>query len=516
MTTHTGCVLGIDAGTTSLRCIAWDAQGQALAQGRGAIPLHAVGPDGFEQDPNDWWRALCAATRAVMDQLPSPPLALCIAQQRETFVACDPDGAPRHPAILWMDERALPQVEAVRQHPLAPRLHALTGKPICVTPSLYKLLWLRDTHPAAFAGDLRVADVSAWLHHALTGRWVTSTACADPMGLSDIRTGRWDPDLLALVGLSESHLPALSPPGARLGELSAWAAAQTGLPQGLPVVAGAGDGQAAALGAGLRGPHEAYLNLGTALVSGVASPRLVCDAAFRTLAGADPRTWLLETDLKGGTFTLNWLVQRWLAPGADDDQKQATLDALERDAAALPPGAQGLALLPYWCGVMNPYWDDDAAGLVLGWRDRHGPAHLYRAALEGLALEQRLHTDGVQAALGAPIQRLVLMGGGSRSDLWCQIIADATHREVQRAASPETTSLGAAILAAPLAGLHPDLDAATAAMTRRGETFSPGEHQPHYDALFEEVYRPLYPALRAPMAALARLTRAQPHPQETP
>jgi sugar (pentulose or hexulose) kinase len=176
MTTHTGCVLGIDAGTTSLRCIAWDAQGQALAQGRGAIPLHAVGPDGFEQDPNDWWRALCAATRAVMDQLPSPPLALCIAQQRETFVACDPDGAPRHPAILWMDERALPQVEAVRQHPLAPRLHALTGKPICVTPSLYKLLWLRDTHPAAFAGDLRVADVSAWLHHALTGRWVTSTA----------------------------------------------------------------------------------------------------------------------------------------------------------------------------------------------------------------------------------------------------------------------------------------------------------------------------------------------------
>jgi xylulokinase len=232
------------------------------------------------------------------------------------------------------------------------------------------------------------------------------------------------------------------------------------------------------------------------------------DGAFRTMIGAQPGTWLLETDLKGGTFTLNWLVERLIQPGATDQDKHRLLATLEAEAGGLPPGAQGLTLLPYWCGVMNPYWDDDASGVILGWRERHGRAHLYRAALEGLALEQRLHTEGVQAATAVPIERLVLMGGGSRSDLWCQVIADVTGRQVQRAGHAEATSLGAAVLAALGAGLYPDTPGALAQMTHRTDVFSPGEHAVFYGELFD-IYRGLYPALSSSMHRLAALLRTQ-------
>lgn len=501
-------VLGVDAGTTSMRCIAWDLQGQALAQGRAEISLHSAEQGGFEQDPADWWRAFCLACQRCTAQLTQHQAqALCIAQQRETFVLCKQNGEALHPAVLWMDERAWRQVDDARRGPLAAELHQLTGKPICITPSLYKIQWLAQRRPDLWQQRPMVVDVHAWLVHRLTGHWRSSTACADPMGLVDMNTGQWSQPVLEMAQICPSQLPDLYSPGEQIGRVTRAAAQASGLPLGLPVVAGAGDGQAAALGASLTGPQEAYLNLGTALVSGLVSPTYRVDPAFRTLFGAQPGTWLLETDLKGGTFTLNWLVERLVQPGASAQEKNRRLAQLEAEARQLPPGAEGLVLLPYWCGVMNPYWEDDASGLVLGWRERHGHAHLYRAILEGLALEQRLHSDGVQAATGVSLKRLVLMGGGSRSDLWCQILADATGRVIQRAGHPETTALGAGLLAATGVGLHRDVLEAVQQMTSRGDIFSPGEHTGFYGELFQ-IYRGLFPVLRGSMRQLAELTRS--------
>jgi xylulokinase len=322
------------------------------------------------------------------------------------------------------------------------------------------------------------------------------------MGLLDLDAQGWHPALLDLVGLTPDHLPALQAPGTILGTISADASRRTGLPPGLPLVAGAGDGQAAALGAALQGPHELYLNLGTAVVSGSISPTPQRSTSFRTLLGAAPKTYLLETDLKGGTFTLHWLARRWLDPHADDAKRRDLLAHLETQSATLPPGSEGLVTLPYWCGVMNPYWDDRASGLTMGWRDRHGPAHLYRSILEGIALEQRLATDALQASLGDKITRLVAVGGGAHSDLWCQILADTTGRELVRAQHAETTALGAASLAAFGVGLT-DTPDALALTAPRGRTFSPGPHADAYDALYRDVYHPLYPRVRDLMAHLA-------------
>lgn len=500
-------ILGIDCSTTACKAIAWDAAGRAVAEGRAPIPLVNPGPDAWEQDAERWWTATAEATREAVAALgqggAARVRAVGLTHQRETFVLTDASGAPLHPALVWMDARCRPEVAEAVQRLGEARLHALSGKPPCTTPSLYKLLFLLGRGaPALRALRPRVLDVHALLSWRMTGRLCTSLASADPLGLVDMEARAWAPELLDLAGLAPADLPELCEPGAVIGGLTAGAAASLGLPPGVPVVAGAGDGQSAALGAGLVGPGAAYLNLGTAIVSGVISPAYRTDRAFRTLYAAMPGAYLLETDLKGGTFTLTWLVERLL--GRPAGEVGEALAALEQEARALPPGADGLLLVPYWNGVMNPYWDDNATGIAVGWHGGHAPAHLYRAILEGIALEQRLHTEAVEAAAG-PIGELLVMGGGSRSDLWCQILADVIGKPVVRAGTSEATSLGAGILAAWAAGLFPDLGAAVQAMTSRGEAFAPGEHRAIYDRLYREVYVGLYPALAGALGRLSEL-----------
>jgi len=322
--------------------------------------------------------------------------------------------------------------------------------------------------------------------HRLTGRFATSVAAADPMGLVDLARGDWSDDVLAALGLGRERLPSLVRTGASLGAVTREAASATGLPEGLPVFAGGGDGQIAALGAGLDGPGRAYLNLGTAVVLGVVSERYVTDLAFRTMAGAAPGTFVCESDLKGGALTLEWFLDRF-APGA-------TATDLDRLAAGRPAGAAGLFFVPYLASVMNPYWDDTATATLVGLHAGHDRADVWRAILEGVALEERLAIEGIERATGGRVSALVALGGGAKSDLWCRIFAGATGRPVVRSRSVEATCLGAGILAAVGAGLHPDVPTAVRAMTATADRFDP-EDAAVYDRLFHR-YRRIYPALR--------------------
>ena len=218
---------------------------------------------------------------------------------------------------------------------------------------------------------------------------------------------------------------------------------------------------------------------------------------------------MLETDLKGGTFTVSWLVDNWLLPRAPGATPETILGALESEAARLPPGSDGLVLLPYWNGVMNPYWDDDATGAVIGWHGAHGPAHMYRAILEGIALEERLAIDAVERGAAAKIDEMVVMGGGSKSDLFCRIVADVVGRRIVRASSHEATSLGGAILGAAAIGVHADAASAARAMTSAANAFEPGPARAFYEELFRRVYAGLYPAVAPSLRELTRLRQRQ-------
>lgn len=497
-------VLGIDCSTTASKAVAWDAAGTPVAEGRAPLDLLSPHPGWGEQRAEQWWEATCAAVRAVTEQVePSRVAALCVTHQRETFVPVAADGRPLRHAILWLDERSRAQLAELDRRFGHDALHRLTGRPPSMTQSLPKLLWLVEHEPGVMAEAAKIVDVHAYLVHALTGDWVTSLACADPMGIVDLARGAWAGEVIAGIGLRPDQFCPIAPQGSVLGVVSPEAAGETGLRSGTPVVAGAGDGQAAALGAGVTGPGRAYVNLGTAIAGGTVADRYLTDLAYRTCCGAIPGTFVLESVLRGGTATVTWFMEHV----ADPRLGAAAFDAYEAMARELPPGAGGLMLVPYFNNVMNPYWDPAASGIVVGWSTAHRRHHLYRAILEGIAFEHRLAIEGIVASSGAPIAEHVILGGGSRSPLWCRIVADVLGAPVERARSADATNLGAGVLAAWAAGWFPSPQAAAAAMTGTTDRFDPEPTaRAAYGRLYEEVYRHLFPALRPYVDRLTELT----------
>lgn len=498
-------VIGVDCSTTAAKAVVWDAGGLAVAQARADFELVQQRPGWGEQNAEDWWAATSAAVRRVVQTVDGSRIAaLCVTHQRETFACLDRLGKPLRPAMLWMDGRAVEEVERRG----TPEVHRITGKPPNPTPAWYKLLWLARHEPETLQRTGKVVDVQAFLVHRLTGTWATSWASADPLGLVDMTTFDYDDGLLAEVGLDRSQLCALHPPGAVLGSVTDDVAQRLGLPPTLPVVAGVGDGQSAQLGAGITEPGRAYLNLGTGVVSGTYSETYSYGREYRTLAAAVPGAYTLETFIGGGTHNLKWFVEKF--SGVDTRALGLELSpeqVLETAAAQLPPGADGLLVLPYWTGALTPYWDHHARGVLLGLTGAHGKSHVYRALLESIAYEQRLLTSGAEQVLEKPIEEVLALGGGSRSAIWCQILADVMRRDVVVVREPESTCLGAGMLAAAATGLYPSIPDAATAMSGTARRFTPDPRvTEEYDRLYE-VYRDLYPALRELFPRLAGAVR---------
>jgi sugar (pentulose or hexulose) kinase len=511
MTNLSALVLGLDCSTSACKAVVWDGRGNAVAMGQSPLALSIPQPTWHEQPAESWWTSTLQAIRQAVSQIDAKQLrALCIAHQRETFVPLDEHGQPLANGILWMDERARELLPGLEQTFGQEHFHRLTGKRLSVNLTIAKIAWLKEYRPDIFARTSKYLDVHAFLVHRLTGYYRTGWGCADPTGLFDLQNNAWAEILLQQVGIRLDQLPEVYPPGTVLGTVTPSAAQACGLPAGLPVVAGIGDGQASGLGVNITSPGEAYLSLGTSVISGTFSARYVFNPAFRTMTSGIPGTYLLETALLGGGYTLTWFLEKIAAcPGQSAGQLQ---DFYDQAARAIPPGSAGLLVVPYWNGVLGPYWDPTASGIIAGWRGMHQLPHLYRAILEGLAFEQHLGTLGVEKALGQPVQRYIAIGGGAQSDLWCQIIADITNKPVFRAAATEAAALGAGILAATAAGCYPDARQAAQGMARllpRPTEPDPSRHE-FYNRLFEEVYRPLFPALQLYLDRLATLSDTNP------
>jgi len=494
-------VIGIDCSTTACKAIVWDRHGNTIGEGRAPLSLLMPRAAWHEQDAESWWLATGQAIRQAIAGVDVGRLAgLCIAHQRETFALVDEAGRPLRNAIVWMDERARSVLPSLDRLFGGERIHRLTGKPLSGNLSLAKLAWLAENEPHMLRRTFKVVDVHAFLIRRLTGRFRTGWGCADPMGLFDMPGKRWATDLLACIGLGPAHMPEVFPPGDVIGEVTDEAALQCGLPAGLPVVAGLGDGQAAGLGVNITQPGTAYLNLGTAVVSGAYSARYVVDRAFRTMYGGVPGSFSLETVILGGTYTVSWFVRQF---GGHEE-------AWDAACGEVPPGSLGLLLVPYWNSAMNPYWDAAASGIVVGWRGIHGKTHLYRAVLEGIAYEQRLHTSGVEAALGETVHRYIVMGGGARSSRWCQIIADVTGKVVQQSAIGEAAALGAGMLAAAGIHMYSSVPEAAAAMSHNeGQQFKPDDrHHDMYTRVYEDVYVHLFPSLQPYLRRLTEIAES--------
>ena len=490
-------VIGVDSSTSATKAIAWDAQGRSVAQGRCAIGLANPKPGHFEQPPEDWWRSTVEALQQVTRQVdPKRIVGLAISNQRETFSAFDAHGAALRPGMVWLDDRARPQMSRFGESFGAARVHEISGKPLDVIPCLYRLIWMKEHEPEIFARARVFAEVHGYLCFRLTGAWITSTASADPMGLLDMRGFDWSREIFDAAGIPLAKMPRLARPGELVGTISDAAADETGLPRGLKVFAGGGDGQCAGTGVAVLQPGRAYVNLGTAAVAGIYSPTYAFDRNFRTETAVAEDGYIFETCVRSGTFLVDWLVGEMFGVGGG--ARRDAFAELEREAAALPIGAGGLVVAPYWQGCMTPHWDADAHGLVAGLTGSTRRAHLFRAIMEGVAIEIALTMEAASAAAGAPFDHYVAIGGGAASDLWTRILADVSARPVFRSSATEASALGAGMAAAKGAGWFASVKAASLAMAAAPTpAFDPDPARVALYREFREIHTALWPLVAA-------------------
>ncbi len=494
-------VIGVDASTTGAKAVIWNSEGTPLSQAKSTYPLSTPQPGWGEQNAEDWWAATANSVRRAAQTVDTSRIAaISITHQRETFVCVDRESNPLRPAMLWLDSRAIDQVEEFGSD----RVHEITGKPVNPTPAWYKLLWLQKNEPETLERTSRVTDVQGFIVNRLTGDWVTSYGSADPLGIIDMKTFDYSDELLNLAQLTREQFPRLAAPGEIIGTVRDAVAEELGLPKNLPVVAGLGDGQSAQLGTGGIFPGTYYLNLGSGVVSGTISDKYAFDKAFRVLSSGIPQKYTFETFIGGGTLNLQWFIEKFA--GVDTTALGLELtpeQILETAAAQLKPGAEGLMALPYWTGALTPFWDHHARGALIGLTSRHGKSHVYRAMLEGIAFEQRFLTEGAEKATNTRASEIIALGGGSRSKVWCQIIADVMQQPVKVVRESESTCLGTGMLAFTAVGIHKDIETAARSMSGVSSVFEPdpkriGVYQDLYDA-----YRMIYPALRTVFPAIS-------------
>jgi xylulokinase len=454
-------VIGLDSSTQSVKAVVWDAEGRPVAEGRASHTIRTPDAIRAEQDAGEWWTAAQAALRAATAQIDPATLdGLAISNQRETMVFTDHAGMPLAPATLWFDRRAKASVADMTRVLGEGAMHRITGKPVDVVPCAYRLHHFAATDPALMARVERVLSVHDLLTLHLTGAPAATWTSADNFGLFDIAGKHWSDKVMGAIGLPLSLLPPVHRPGARVGTVSAAAAALTGLPEGLPVFAAGGDGHCAALGAGAVTPGTVYLNLGTALVGGAWSANPDLSRYWRTLISQTGEGYLLETVQLAGAFFVNWLIDTFGGGRADP----SVFTRLESQAAALPVGSGGVTVCSYLTGVMDPHWDETARATFTGLSADTGMGHLYRASLEALTLEFARALAQMRGA-GVPLSRIVVIGGGASSKLWQKMIADATGLPVFRGRSDEASALGAGISAAVGAGWYDGFAGAADGMT---------------------------------------------------
>lgn len=491
-------VVAVDCSTTAAKALVIDAAGQVVGSGAHSLQTLSPAPHQFEQHAPSWWTATRSAVGkalATVTDLASVT-AICITHQRETFVCLDDSDQPLRPAILWMDGRAGSEVS---RHGTE-HIETLSGKPADITPALYKLIWLRTHEPETMARCRRIADVHTYLVHAMTGCWVSSTASVDPLAILDLSVNDYSDELLELAGLTRQQLPTLVPTGTNIGVLRPDVAQEWNLSSDVTVIAGLGDGQAAGVGLGVTHPGAAYLVLGTAVVIGSENTSYVPSRAYRSMVSAIAGNTTVETFSASGTYLPTWFRREF----GDPDGAGAPDPRLERRAAAIAPGSEGLLTLPYWNAAQTPHWDSRASGVTIGWRGCHTPAHFYRSLLEGIAFELRLQLDGLETARDEPVEVIRAMGGGARSALWTQILADVFDRPLEISASGEISALGAAAVALTAIGEFESIPEAATAITTTDSLVEPATHASDYAEL-RTVYERIYAETKGLLHALQDL-----------
>jgi sugar (pentulose or hexulose) kinase len=500
-------LLIIDYGTQSVRVLVFNPRGEVLAKSQVQIePYYSREPGWAEQDPDRCWQWLCEACQQLWAEggIPKESIGgVGLTTQRSTLICVDESGQPLRPAIVWLDQRRTEGLKPVGG--LWGLLFAIAGmrETAAYVQGEAEANWIAHHQPEIWAKTRLVMFLSGFLTYRLTGLFTDSVGCQVGYLPFDYKAKTWAKDSdwkwQAVAARRDQLIEALAPPGQRLGEISAGAAAATGIPAGLPLIACAADKACEVLGSGGVYPHIGCLSYGTTATINTTHRRYIeVIPLLPPYPSAVPDAYSLEVQVYRGFWMVSWfkrefgLREQQLA-GERGLPAEVLFDTLIEE---VPPGSLGLMLQPYWSpGLRVP--GPEAKGAIIGWGDVHTRGHLYRAILEGLAYALREGKERTERRSHVPITELRVAGGGSQSDAAMQITADVFGLPTSRPHTSEASGLGAAVDVAVGLGLHSSFEAAVSAMVRTGETFEPDAAAHRiYDDLYHRVYKKLYARLK--------------------
>ncbi|MCP4968019.1 MAG: xylulokinase [bacterium] len=493
-------VIGIDSSTTATKAQLVDTAGNVIAIASSEYSYATPFDLWSEQDPELWWTATKAAVSEVLAAAGvtgNEVVAVGLTGQMHGLVLLDDKGVSLRPSILWNDQRTAAECDEIRDRVGKARLISITGNDALTGFTAPKILWVRNNEPEVFAKARHVLLPKDFVRLRLTGEYASDRAGGAGTILFDLKTRTWSDDVLADLDLDRTLFPGTFEGHDITGTVTREAAEVTGLVAGTPVVAGAGDQAANGVAVGAIDPGVVGLSLGTSGVVFTATDRPAVEAEGRLHAfchGVAER-WHFMGVMLSAAGSLRWFRDT-LAPETDFAE-------LSQSAAAVPAGSEGLLFLPYLTGERTPHPDPLARGAFVGLTVRHDRNHMTRSVMEGVAFGLLDSFELIRATGNADLTEVRASGGGTRSPLWRQILADVLGAEVRTVATAEGAAQGAAVLAAVGAGWFEDAQEASAAWLRLDQPTTPSADTGRYSDIYES-YRDLYPALAPTMHRLSR------------
>ncbi len=505
------CLLGIDIGTSGTKTVLFEEDGTVLASYTGECPLYQPQNGWAEQAPDDWWEATAAGIRAVLSQSGRKAADIAgvgLSGQMHGLVMLDKENRVLRPAIIWCDQRTAAECEEIESRLGRDRLIAVTANPALTGFTASKILWVRNHQPEIYEKCAHILLPKDYIRFRLTGEYATEVSDASGMQLLDVPGRCWSQEVLDGLQIDRALLGKVYESPAITGRVTAQAAGLTGLAEGTPVVGGAGDNAAAAVGTGTVRDGLAFTTIGSSGVVFAHTDRLSIDPAGRvhTFCCAVPGAWHVMGVTQGAGLSLKWFRDNFC--GAEKEAaaglSQDPYVLMDKQAALSPIGANRLLYLPYLMGERTPHLDPDARGVFFGLSAVHTRRDLLRAVMEGVTFSLR-DCLSVFDDMGQEVRAMTACGGGGASPFWRQMLADVFGCSISTVASKEGPALGVALLAGVGAGVYASVPEACDAVIRQGGTQAPQpEAVEAYNRIYP-LYRRLYPALKESYRALAAL-----------
>lgn len=495
-------LLGIDLSTTGSKALLVDVGGRVVSSATTAISLSTPHALWSEQDPQEWWAATTNSIKQAITAAGASGAdiaAIGLTGQMHGLVVLDQQGQILRPAILWNDQRCGAECDEIRERIGRERLIRITGNDALTGFTAPKILWIQRHEPEVYSRIRYLLLPKDYIRYKLTGTFAMDKADGSGTMLFELGKRTWSAEVLEALNIPAEWLPPTFEGPEANSEISAEAAGQTGLRRGTPVVAGGGDQSAHAIGVGVVRPGTLAVTLGTSGVvfAATESPLIEPQGRLHAFCHAVPGRWHLMGVMLSAAGSLQWYH--------DKIASNKSFDELVREATPIAAGSDGLIFLPYLMGERTPHPDPLARGAWIGLSARHGQAHLVRAILEGVAFGLKDIFDLIKSAGLGPIEEIRVSGGGAKSSLWLQILADTVGAGLVTVNTTEGAAFGAALLAGVGAGVWPDVDTACALAIQVKDRVSPdAANVKRYHSIHQE-YQRLYPALKATFHSLSNI-----------